>query len=316
MGQCAMNNLNIIVLYGGEGGEREVSLRSGEAVHRVIQESWNRTNLVDMNGLKLPETVRGENTIVFPVLHGGFGEDGRLQELLDKKGVVYAGSCARASRNCINKATTKDLAQAAGLKIVPGFLYNPLDDVDLDYELGKIGDDIVVKPAEGGSSVGLQFIKGKGKIKEHLENLPYEDWIVEKRIQGREMSVGILRGKAMGVVEIQPKDGAYDFEHKYSNGMTDYIYPAPLTDKQQQAITTAAETIFRACNCRDFARADFILRENCKRWEVLLLEVNTLPGMTENSLLPMSAQCAGRNFPGLVSDMLAPAIERFQHKWA
>lgn len=311
-----MNNLNIIVLYGGEGGEREVSLRSGEAVHRVIQESWNRTNLVDMTGLRLPQSVREDNTIVFPVFHGGFGEDGRLQELLEKQGVVYAGSCARASRNCINKATTKDLAMAAGLKIVPGFMYNPLDDVDLDYELGKIGEDIVVKPAEGGSSVGLQFLKGKANIQEHLENLPYEDWIVEERIQGREMSVGILNGKALGVVEIKPKDGAYDYEHKYQTGMTDYIYPAPLTDKQQKAISAAAETIFRACNCRDFARADFILRENCKRWEVLLLEVNTLPGMTENSLLPMSAMCAGRDFTHLVSDMLAPAIERFQHKWA
>ena len=311
-----MNNLNIIILYGGEGGEREVSLRSGKAVHRVIQQSWDRTTLVDMTGLKLPQNVRDDNTIVFPVFHGGFGEDGRLQELLDKKGVVYAGSCARASRNCINKATTKDLAMAAGMKVVPGFLYNPLDDVDLDYELGKLGDEIIIKPAEGGSSIGVQFVKGKANIQEVLEGLDYEDWIVEQRILGREMSVGILNGKALGIVEIKPKQGSYDYDHKYINGMTDYEYPAKVTPKQQAAITAAAETIFRACNCRDFARADFILRENCKRWEVLLLEINTLPGMTENSLLPMSAMCAGRNFNGLVSDMLAPAINRFQHKWA
>ena len=119
-----MSDLNIVVLYGGDGGEREVSLRSGEAVHRAILKSWDRTELVDMHGLRLPDNVRDDNTIIFPVLHGSFGEDGRLQDLLDKQGVIYAGSCARASRNCINKSTTKDLAVAAGLKVVPGFIYN------------------------------------------------------------------------------------------------------------------------------------------------------------------------------------------------
>ena len=311
-----MKELNIIILYGGEGGEREVSLRSGEAVHRVIQKCWGSTNLVDMKGLRLPDGVREDNTIIFPVFHGGFGEDGRLQDLLDKEGVVYAGSCARASRNCISKTTTKDLGIAAGLKVIPGFCYNPLDDVDLDFELGKLGDEIVVKPVEGGSSVGLQFLKGKKKIRSRLENLPHGDWIVEKRVLGREMSVGILNGRALGIVEILPKSGQYDYAHKYSNGMTDYNYPAEITQKMHEAISSAAESIFRACSCRDFARADFILKENGKRWEVFLLEINTIPGMTENSLLPMSAECAGRGFEELVGEMLAPAIERFQRKWA
>jgi len=311
-----MKDLSIIVLYGGDGGEREVSLRSGKAVHRAILKSWDRTKLVDMQGLRLPENVRDDNTIVFPVLHGSFGEDGRLQDFLDKQGVVYAGSCARASRNCINKATTKDLGLAAGLKIVPGFLFNPLDDIDLDHELKNLGDEIVVKPSEGGSSVGLKFVKGRQEIKTYLEGLPNSDWIIEKRVQGREMSVGILNGKALGVVEILPKSGDYDYSSKYTSGMTDYRYPARITEKMHTAITEAAEKIFRACSCRDFARADFILKENGKRWEVFLLEINTIPGMTENSLLPMSAICTGRDFDGLVGEMLAPAIDRFQKKWA
>jgi D-alanine-D-alanine ligase len=316
MGEHHMKDLNIIVLYGGEGGEREVSLRSGEAVHRAILKCWDSTNLVDMRGLRLPESIRDDNTIIFPVLHGGFGEDGRLQDLLDKQGVIYAGSCARASRNCINKSITKDLALAAGLKVVPGFTFNPLDDVDIDSELKKLGDDIVVKPADGGSSMGLGFIKGKKQIINFLEKLPAGDWIIEKRIHGRELSVGILNGKALGVVEILPRTGSYDYAHKYTNGMTDYVYPAKITDKMHTAITTASETIFRACSCRDFARADFILKENGKRWEIFVLEINTLPGMTENSLLPMSALCTGRDFDGLVGEMLAPAIGRFQKKWA
>ena len=311
-----MKDLSIIVLYGGDGGEREVSLRSGEAIHKAILKSWDRTELVDLQGLRLPGNVRDDNTIVFPALHGSFGEDGRLQDLLDKQGVIYAGSCARASRNCINKSTTKDLAVAANLKVVPGFMFNPLDDVDLDHELKALGDEIVVKPSEGGSSLGLHFVKGKQQIRNHLEGLPHGDWIIEKRIQGREMSVGILNGKALGVVEILPKSGDYDYDSKYTNGLTDYEYPARITEKMHSAITSAAEVIFRACSCRDFARADFILKENGKRWEVFLLEINTLPGMTENSLLPMSAMCTGRDFDGLVSEMLAPAIGRFQKKWA
>ena len=311
-----MNDLNIVVLYGGDGGEREVSLRSGEAVHRAILKSWDRTELVDMHGLRLPLNVRDDNTIIFPVMHGSFGEDGRLQDLLDKQGVVYAGSCARASRNCINKATTKDLAVAAGLKVVPGFIYNPLDDVDLEAELQKLGDEIVVKPSEGGSSVGLEFLRGKQQILSYMDGLSSGDWIVEKRIDGREMSVGILNGKALGVVEIIPESGNYDYRHKYTSGMTDYLFPARITEKMHAAITAASESIFRACSCRDFARADFILKENGKRWEVFILEINTLPGMTENSLLPMSAICTGRDFDGLVGEMLAPAIGRFQKKWA
>ena len=134
-------------------------------------------------------------------------------------------------------------------------------------------------------------------------------WMVERRIDGRELSVGVLRGKAMGVVEIRPASGVYDYASKYTKGMTEYLAPAPLDGPLTEEVRTAAETAFAACGCRDYARVDFILSG---RNEAFLLEINTLPGMKETSLLPMSARCAGLDFAALVREMVLPAVERFR----
>jgi D-alanine-D-alanine ligase len=136
-------------------------------------------------------------------------------------------------------------------------------------------------------------------------------WLAERRIRGRELSVGVLNGAAMGVVEIRPRSGVYDYESKYTKGATEYLAPAPLADGVTAAVRAAAASAFAACGCRDYARVDFMLAGD---EEPFFLEINTLPGMKETSLLPMSARCAGLDFISLVREMAMPAVERFRSK--
>jgi D-alanine-D-alanine ligase len=167
----------------------------------------------------------------------------------------------------------------------------------------------VVKPNNEGSSVGLGLVASRAGLAAKLEAIHSGSWLIEKRIVGRELSVGVLRGKAMGVVEIRPKSGVYDYTSKYTKGLTEYFAPAPLEPALAAATQHAAETAFAACGCRDYARVDFMLSPAP---ELFLLEINTLPGMKETSLLPMSARCAGLDFIGLVRELVVPALERFR----
>lgn len=167
----------------------------------------------------------------------------------------------------------------------------------------------MVKPNNEGSSVGLSLVANRGELEAKLAAITAGSWLIEKRIVGREFSIGVLRGKAMGVVEIRPKSGVYDFTSKYTKGMTEYFAPAPLDAALTATAQAAAETAFAACGCRDYARVDFMLSAQN---EFYLLEINTLPGMKETSLLPMSARCAGLDFTGLVRELVSPALERFR----
>ena len=166
-----------------------------------------------------------------------------------------------------------------------------------------------MKPNAEGSSVGLGLVASRADLVAKLDSIGSGSWLIEKRIFGRELSVGVLRGKAMGIVEIRPKSGVYDYTSKYTKGMTEYLAPAPLEPATTAAIQVAAETAFAACGCRDYARVDFMLSE---RNGFYLLEINTLPGMKETSLLPMSARCAGLDFTALVRELVSPALQRFQ----
>jgi D-alanine-D-alanine ligase len=168
---------------------------------------------------------------------------------------------------------------------------------------------VVVKPNNEGSSVGLSVVADLAGLETALASAGRGRWLVERRIDGRELSVGVLGGSAMGVVQVSPKSGVYDYASKYTKGMTEYTAPAPLDAALTAAVRTAAETAFAACGCRDYARVDFILSPQNVSF---FLEINTLPGMKETSLLPMSARCAGLDFTALVREMVSPAVERFR----
>ena len=167
---------------------------------------------------------------------------------------------------------------------------------------------MVLKPNDQGSSVGLTINTGRAELAAALARLTPGAWLAERRLLGRELSVGVLRGAAMGVVEIRPKSGVYDYASKYTKGATEYFAPAPLAADTTLNVQRAAESAFAACGCRDYARVDFILVGSA---ELYLLEINTLPGMKETSLLPMSARCAGLDFTALARELVLPALQRF-----
>jgi D-alanine-D-alanine ligase len=297
----------IAVLAGGTSAEREVSLGSGRASALALARSFP-TRIFEVNAAAIPDGLDRAKHVVFSTLHGTFGEDGGMQALLDAAGIHYAGCDAASSFLTMDKSRTKDAVAARGVTVVPGATFSADAKPTPDEIVAKLGENLVIKPNNEGSSVGLALVTSRAELAAKLDSIQTGGWLIERRIVGRELSIGILRGKAMGVVEIRPKSGVYDFTSKYTKGMTEYFAPAPLDPAVTAKAQQAAETAFAACGCRDYARVDFMLSAS---HDLYLLEINTLPGMKETSLLPMSARCAGLDFTGLVRELVSPALERF-----
>ncbi len=298
----------IAVFAGGTSAEREVSLGSGRAAALALARSFP-TRFFEVVGPAIPAGVDAARHVVFSTLHGTFGEDGGMQRLLDAAGIQYAGCDAVSSGLTMDKARTKEAVAAGGGRVVPGIFFEAAALPTVDAVVAEWGEHLVVKPNSEGSSVGLSLISSRAELVAKLASIKMGSWLLERRIVGRELSVGVLGGKALGVVEIRPKSGVYDFASKYTKGLTEYFAPAPLDPAHTQAAQAAAELAFAACGCRDYARVDFMLSA---RQELYLLEINTLPGMKETSLLPMSARCVGLDFSRLVRELVAPSLGRFQ----
>ena len=298
----------IAVFAGGTSAEREVSLGSGRASAIALARSFP-TRLFEVNAEAIPAGVDPARHVVFSTLHGTFGEDGGMQRLLDAAGIHYAGCDAASSALTMDKTRTKEAAAARGVRVVPGVTFLAASKPTADAVVAKLGENLVVKPNNEGSSVGLALVASRAELAAKLDAITTGGWLIERRVVGREFSVGVLRGKAMGVVEIRPKSGVYDFTSKYTKGMTEYFAPAPLDAAATAEVQRAAEAAFAACGCRDYVRVDFMLSA---QGEFFLLEINTLPGMKETSLLPMSARCVGLDFSALVRELVTPAWNRFE----
>jgi D-alanine-D-alanine ligase len=297
----------IAVLAGGTSPEREVSLGSGKAVALAMAYT-HPTQFFTVDADALPEGLDPAKHVVCSTLHGVFGEDGGMQRLLEAAGIAYAGCDAKGSDLCFDKWRTRQTVSAMGVQVAPGRVFQAVAKPTAAALTAEFGEQVVLKPNRQGSSVGLQIVSSKVGLEIALGGIRQGEWIAEERILGRELTVGLLRGRAMGVVEIVPKSGVFDYASKYTKGQTEYFAPAQLSAELAAAARTAAETAFAACGCRDYARVDFMLS---KDGELYLLEINTLPGMKETSLLPMSARCVGLDFTALCREMLAPAVERF-----
>jgi D-alanine-D-alanine ligase len=302
-----MNSPTIAVFSGGTSAERDVSLGSGAACALALARSFP-TRLFQLTRNALPEGLDPAKHVVFSTLHGTFGEDGGMQRLLDEAGVQYGGCDAAGSELTMDKSRTKAAAQASGVRVAKGMRFGAEEKPSADVVIAELGQEVVVKPNAEGSSVGLSIAIDRGTLMAALAGITRGSWLIEQRIVGRELSVGVLGGKALGVVEIRPKSGVYDYTSKYTKGATEYLAPAPLDTRTTDLVRSAAATAFKACGCRDYARVDFILRGAD---ELYLLEINTLPGMKETSLLPMSARCEGLDFTALVREMITPALQRF-----
>jgi D-alanine-D-alanine ligase len=293
----------IILSGGGSSSEREVSLCSGRAVFGALR-PFIGVELFELGEDALPEGLDSERFIIFPMIHGEFGEDGRLQTSLEGKGFSYCGSGVAASCLCMDKGAAKEVVRDLGILTAESCFYGGQNFGEL---WAFFGGPFVVKPNDRGSSVGVSKIYGRDDFRRYCSDWDRGKWLMESCIGGREVTVGILNGQALPVVEVCTRGGFYDYRHKYTPGMAEYFVPAPLAGEQMRWVQGISEKIFYACGCRDFARLDFILDHFGRFY---FLEINTIPGMTATSLVPKAAAAAGISFPKLCLQMLEPAMER------
>jgi D-alanine-D-alanine ligase len=299
-----LKKLNIVVMLGGSSAEREVSLRSGAGVVKALRSLGHVVFEIDP---KTPDWVLPPKTdvVCLAPLHGTYGEDGQVQAQLEKLGVLYTGCDSQASRIAFDKVVTKQKCLKAGIPtskfVVVNSLQAPLPE--------SLKLPLVIKPVRQGSSVGLQFVERAEDWKSALAAaLKFDSEVLaEEKIIGRETTVGILDNQPLPVVEVRPKVGSYDYKNKYTAGATEYFCPADFDTAMTQKIQGAGLGAFRAIGGRDYARVDIMVRSN---GEPVVLEVNTLPGMTETSLLPKAAAAAGLNYEQLCQRMVDLALKR------
>ena len=299
-----VQRLNIVVMLGGPSAEREVSLRSGAGVAQALRSLGHTVFELDP---QKPDWVLPPKTdvVCLAPLHGTYGEDGTVQKRLDEMGMLYTGCDAEASRIAFDKVLTKKRCLESG---VPTAKFVVLDSADAplpkEFQL-----PLVVKPVRQGSSVGLQFVERIEDWQTALaEALKFDsEVLVEEKIIGRETTVGILAGEALPVVEVRPKVGAYDYKNKYTAGNTEYFCRADFDEATTKRIQEAALGAFAAIGGRDYARVDVMVHAS---GEPMVLEVNTLPGMTETSLLPKAASAAGLSYAELCQRIIDLALKR------
>lgn len=344
--------MKIAVLMGGTSPERDVSLVSGAAVVKGLRQAGHDVLSIDtargyqalrgddikhLPGIKAQppsieeirkysgdlsiEAVKSADLkdvdVVFLILHGGTGEDGTIQALLDLVGIPYTGSGVLASALAMNKLKAKMIFQAAGIP-TPDYLVlesRRLPDLTAIDSLIKsnFGYPAIVKPVCQGSSVGLSLVKSSAELQQAVEiGFQYDkQLLIEKFIPGREITVAILGDQILPLAECVPESGFYDYEHKYTDGKTKYYCPADLPSDLAKQIGELGLKAFKALDCAGFARIDFRLTNENKAY---CLEVNTLPGMTEHSLVPKAARAAGIEFPELVEKICRLALDDFKYR--
>jgi D-alanine-D-alanine ligase len=302
-----MNNrrCNVAVLMGGPSKEREVSLRSGSAVVGALAEADMNVTAVDVRG---PQFLLPPQTdVVFIALHGTFGEDGGVQQILEDRGIPYTGSGIRASALAFDKSAAKEVFQAHGVPTPRGMTLSRGEPVAAI--LAAMSLPLVVKPARQGSSVGGHIVRQHAELEEACQDAwLYDDQIVvEEFVKGRELTVALFDGRALPVIEVRPRDTFFTYEAKYTKGGTEYLVPAPITTSESLQAQDLAQRAHGALGCRDYSRVDLIMDEDGR---MVVLEVNTIPGFTETSLVPKAAREAGLEFRTLCVRLVEMALAR------
>jgi D-alanine-D-alanine ligase len=295
----------IAVLAGGLSLEREVSLRSGIRVSDALRDRGYQVDRLDVDGELVPRLGHGDHDLAVLALHGAVGEDGTIQSILEVLEIPYSGPDVLASALAWDKPIAKGLYRRAGIPTPDHVTLSAqaFRDVGVSAAVDRIADEIglplVVKPAKGGSSLGLSRVQDPSGLSSAIVgSLSYGDAVlIERLIEGTEVAVSVLDGEPLPAVEIQPKEGPYDFSARYTPGATDFHVPARLDDDVLGRCADVAVAAFEAIGCRHISRADMIVDEAGTPW---LLELDTCPGMTETSLLPMAAAAADLSFPDLV----------------
>ena len=304
------------VLMGGQSSEREVSLRTGAAVHRALSRRGYDAVMIDVGPTLTRDLQDQKIAVAFLALHGPGGEDGSIQGFLETLGVPYTGSGVQASAVGMHKVTTKTILAAHGIPVPAGFVIKRGERISRVHALrsGNLRWPVVVKPASEGSTIGVSIVKKPAQWDDALAlaHRYDRDAMVEAYIPGHEVTVSLLGRKddaplALPAVEIVAPGGFYDFSAKYEKGKTRYLCPAPLPPAITKHIRNLALRTFDILGCAGAVRVDFRITP---RGRPYVLEINTVPGMTETSLLPMAAAQAGLDYEELTERILESAITR------
>ena len=308
-----MKKLSVALLSGGISSEREVSLQSGEQVYEALDKDKYNIERYDPK-TDLPRLINdaAQIDIALIILHGPYGEDGTVQGLLDLLHLPYQGSWVLGSALAMNKAATKLIYEKTDIPAPPYVIYNRYDTVDADVCAKKLGMPLVVKPVVGGSSVGMSIVRSVSDLPAAVAKaFEFDSTVmVEAYIDGIELTGGVIGNReleAFPIIEIVP-DKAHDFfdyEAKYTAGITQEICPARIDEELTLQAQTYAKNAHQALFCRGYSRTDMILKDR----QLYVLETNTIPGMTATSLLPQAAQVAGVNFTKLLDKLIELGLE-------
>jgi len=297
---------SIGVLAGGPSNERDISLRSGEAIHGALLEEGLDSILLDVKD-NINEIIKNSCIdVAFIALHGRFGEDGTVQRMLEEADIPYTGSGVRASALALDKIASKNAFIKNNIP-VPKHMVLTKGAIDLE-DLDKLEIPIVVKPHLEGSSIGLSIVRDKKLLPNAIDKaFGYGDKVIlEEYINGRELTVGILDEEPLPVIEIVTKNRVYDYEAKYKDSATKYLVPAPISEKFLKEARKLGVLAHKTLGCRSFSRVDMMMRAS---GDIFVLEVNTIPGMTKRSLLPKAALVTGLRFNTLCVRILENALK-------
>jgi D-alanine-D-alanine ligase len=306
-----VSQLHIAVLMGGWSAEREVSLSSGSGIADALESLGHRVTRIDMDRNVAARLAEAAPDLVFNALHGSPGEDGSIQGLMDIMGLRYTHSGLATSVIAIDKVLTKQALVPHGVPM-PGGRIVATEDL---YAADPLARPYVLKPVNEGSSVGVAIVTDEGNYGNPISReargpwQEFEELLAEPYVRGRELTTAVLGHRALGVTELRPKSGWYDYDAKYTEGMTEHIFPAPVPDDIAEACKAIALRAHQLLGCKGCSRADF-------RWDdergvdgLFLLEVNTQPGMTPLSLVPEQARHIGMSYPELVQAIVDEALK-------
>jgi len=295
----------VALLMGGWSAEREISLKSGEAVLKALQNAGVDVHPIDVDRNVIQHLQSGQFDRAFIILHGRGGEDGVIQGALDLIGLPYTGSGVMASSLCMDKLMTKRLWLGAGLPTPEHRLLSR--DADFDAVVAELGLPLIVKPASEGSSLGMSKVDAAEDLASAYEAASGFDCPVfaEQWITGEEYTIAILDGQALPMIRLHTPKAFYNFEAKYQANDTQYVCPCGLPEEQERSLQSLALQAFEVCGASGWGRVDLMLDREGKPW---LIEVNTVPGMTDHSLVPMAACAAGMSFEELVMRVLSTSL--------
>ncbi len=303
---------NVVLLSGGTSGEREISIESGKGAEAALKEAgFSVTTLDPADHDDLITLVNGHYDVAFLCLHGKGGEDGSIQGLLEILGIPYTGPGIWSSATAMDKSKSKVFYELAGIHTPQSITLHSKDELTSEQIVEKLGQDIVIKPADEGSALGVSIIHNADGIDQALTEAfsSSHEVLIEQFVSGTELTVAVLGNKtphALPIIEIVPEDSFYDFHSKYAQGGAQHICPAPFDEETTNLIKKTAEKVHTILECRGMSRTDMILDEQNIPW---VLETNTIPGMTATSLLPDAGRAAGIDFPELCTRLIEYALE-------